>query len=549
MTASITVHQISICNLIDSYQRDLLMYAVINNWPNYVQKLLKFPFNLDEIDYYEWDAITYAWKANRKAKGNDEKRKLILLELLNADSKYPSKKNGFRSDAPETPEIKQRLEEADELRKFLREKDLGKLEEKIKNKPNLHYYYNDENESLFAYALKIKNPDAINLLIRHGIKIGNHEDLNGLLKQLDDTIRKVLRLEIRTCAIRHTDAHIASLISKSSIGNNDLNVQEHMPLIVDAYNILNEHSTCKKILKLIALNDKLKIYFDFTQESVMYLDPMSGIQTTGAIYDSMYIYIGAKHLKDAEKKYKCIGVIIHEFCHCAILLTYANKFDPFPMGDSVTKIIYNKIFQEIKKRYDDKEKFDEIFHLAFQCYDANSQPSELIVRPIHIIMHYLENQTKINEICGKFINLFKFFENTAIHDIESATKIYEKLQNNKDKLLFNDLTDALKANILHTEIEFQGKETSFYEIFDKQEEIAKQILSELPSKNIRQMLKNEMISVLYELDEGPTRFVLPRKLRQIKTEDMTKKSSKYEGKFKGKLSFLKITSILPQKAF
>lgn len=487
------VELVKLETLMNEKDQNLLILAAKDNCNEVVQNLLDCDFDVDDEDTEHLNAMDHAWslfidaKKTKNNKAQDQSNK-IMISLLNANSKFPSKNVKF--DFKKCPKNVQKFaENCQDLRDYLSGENELPIEfiEKIKKHSNLCYFYDRDNESLLAYAAKKSNNKLIPLLLKLDLTLGNHEDPETVFTNIVDKFY-ILKKPNRVYAKEYPDAHIWTLIARSKIGNNDKQHNKRWGCVKDAFEYIDKNPICSEILKVAAAWKKLKIYFDFKNNSTKYLDPFSSSGTMGIIYSSGYIYIGAKNMTNVVLKYKVYGTLIHELCHVAVLLTFMNDFDPYPLGDIKASRRFNNVFKKSKKRMN----YEYIIKWVFKYYKKEHQHSELIVRPMHIMMHYSQNVDVLKWNQEIFEQLFSYHKDVFEPLLEKTCKVLEILQDDREILSYSGLTEPMKAKILHTPLLFQGVETSLFKMFGKDEKITRF----LSQQNMRDML----LKYNYKLD-------------------------------------------------
>lgn len=471
----------------EEYFQDLLMLAALDARSDVVNILLKHDFNVDHEDRNSLNAIDYAWikyynarDANIKAKSNE-----VILSLLKANSKFP--RAGFKYESASN-EVQSFEKKCSKIHFFITYNDCKQLKSRLLNISCLCHIYDKNNQSLMAHAIKSKNMEIIKLLIEHNLTIGSHEECDDTLQTFAKNDKLTLRKLNRFYAKNHPRAHIFILRMKSKIGNNDNQHHKNWKYVNEAFDILDKNETCSKILKVVAVWNKLEIIFDFTKDSVYLMDPFKSRNTLGTVYTTGIVYIGAKKLSNDDEKYEAIGVLIHELCHLAILLTYFNDFNPYPVSDRDKIQLFTKVFKKCKKQ----KNFEEIIESVYKYYIRKHKHSELIVTPMQMVMHYhikdpqiqCENSEKIAKIQKVFSPLFKYLMEIVEPDFEKVVSVLEILQDESRILTFDTLTDPMKAKIQYLKVFYQGVKVNIYEVFSTE------MLKFLSGNTIRQILLN-----------------------------------------------------------
>ncbi|XP_070509103.1 uncharacterized protein [Chironomus tepperi] len=453
--------------------QNLLSLAISNNHPSLVQKLIQHEFNVDAV-------IDQAWNMYTKAHDNPAQQQnanKIVMALFKANSTFP--KDFEYSNA--SKEMQEFADMCLNLHENVNNNDFAAIELTINEYPKLCHFYNLKNESLVSHALKSKKFEILKLL-KHGISIGCHEDLDEIYENMEEFHRIQLRSINKSNALEYPEMHLIILRIKSRIGIHDQFSQNHWKFIDEAFGTLNKNEYCSKILQIAALSQKLNIIFDMNNDTSYYMDPTASYPSKGIIHENGTIFIGAKDLTDDNKKYEIFGVLAHELCHYAVYTAFMNRnFDPFPVGDSVQKARYiNQVMVQCRKLKNN----ERIVSNVFKCYADNEQASELIVAVPQMLMMYLKHPKQLKRRQKIFKNLFKYSKDVVESEFDAALPILKMLEDPKQSLTFDDLTEPMKAKILHSKLTFQGHEASFFDVIGHDTDILKC----LTAKRIRDVL-------------------------------------------------------------
>lgn len=472
-----------------------LLEAVKNVNVDEVESALKQHPDIDYEDKDNKNAIDHAWiilTTTKSSKIRIECSK-IILKLLNANSKNPKGKFNFSFEsAPK--KIQEFIDMCESLHRDVENHNIDHLKTIINTYQTLRFYYDRNNESVLLYALKRQRINEINVMLSK-LSIRHDESLNEIFYEFSFP---ELDEEFSTSRSNLPQPHILLLMSKSRIKYTK-EPQKCWMKIYQAFLDINQIESCSIILKISAIWKKLRINFDFARDS------------NGIGKKSGTIIIGAKNLANESKKYEIYGMIAHELIHLAVQMTFMNNFNPFPMGESPLKIQYQKICKNIEKFCEENPKSEEIVKFVFQFYDEATQLYELIVTPMQMVVNYSENANKIDQNQRNFYDLFEYFKNVVIHEIEKAIPVLKSLQKENCWINFKDLTEPMKAKILHSVILFQGVETTLFKIIGDDIKAQENILKHLSLENIKQILLNdEKIEIVSKIDKGQERFIIDR---------------------------------------
>jgi len=549
--------------------RNLLLIACEKNDLNVVEKLLEFNFDVDYEDDDKFIAIEIAWDnfvENDSNKVHREINENIMITLLSANSMFP-RKISDRKCKIESELIKQFLKKNDKLHAIVQQMDkkfnrfnklIKKINEIRKNHKHMRKFYNKDNKSLMLAAFESENIAVWDKLMEHGVFIGQHE-INSFAKSCigkESTELSEFRKRSRLHAFNYPKYHLQILLSRSKINYNDQNPSDHWKILKKAYETIDENETCSIILQVAATWNKLDILFDFVNNTACYANPTTSINSRGTSDDSGRITIGAKNLLlDGDTRNEVLGVITQELCHTAMLVVYMNNFNPYKIGDSEKeKEFENEVIEECERN----QKVEKLIEVVFTSYSEQVRSAELITRPPHIWMHHLNNPQHI-ELCEEsYPQLYNFFNDCVVNEMEKYLKLYPKLHYEDYEIEFDELTDPIKAKIANTELEFNGITNSIHRIIDDETE-EYDILKKLQSKEItdwiihnkpiefEQNIKHEeqIASIERELipynynqevydsenfDKMPTPFILADEPGSGKTETMKLMAMKFQNR-------------------
>lgn len=551
----------SIEKLVDkNKKRNLLIFAVLSKQLDIVDKLLKCNFDVDYEDKDKNNPIDYAWKEFENLRNDESKDNLIsiIMSLLNANSKFPSCFSD-PSNFSDVPDIIKKFEEnCRRMRKFVDNEDIVELENELK-KSNLRYYYDRNNVSLMAYATRMKKQKFVMTLLNHNILMGYHENIDEMYNYFDRKNREILKVElIQDSEIRSlpddlvkifknseldSKNHIFSLLTKSRDGNKNCHERGKWLSILTAFSILETISDSPNnklktnpsiILKIVATFKDLKIHFDFKHDSTYHLHPITSETTGGIVSQKGEVIIGAKNLTDANKQYEVIGTLIHELCHLAVELTYLNNFLPYPIEESTIKDRFHKIFLDILEQSDLGLITELIIKRVFDNYKKTIiQIYELIVRPLQMDIHYIDKKVEQERNQVDFSELYSYQTEVVESDCDTSIGRWEKLQTQDQGLKYKNLTDSMKAKVLHSRIKFLGINSSLFELIGEDFEI----LNLLSPECIKKILMDEMeINISNKTFASDSDCIIDRKFRK-------RRMSKGEFTFEDIANQVKVTHI------
>ncbi|XP_070491111.1 uncharacterized protein [Chironomus tepperi] len=510
-------------------EHNLLSIAITQNNDEVVEKLIMHKFNVDfefkEDNNLKVSLIDLAWRTYTRAKGENVKisSNNIIFTLLSYDAKFP--KNFNMKDA--SKKVQELVNNRIELHEYIQSRNYETLKDKIKSQNyKLSFYYDKANVSLLMHALRTDiDSDTFSLLKSLNLSIGSHET-----KEASDYFL-IIRNNNRTNAKCLTKVHIYMLYVKSKVADYNYQNPEYSDHILEAYEKIDKNEHCSNVLKVAAACNGLKIFFDFKHSTTYYFDPLSSIQTKGIIYNTGEIHIGARDLLNDNEKNNVLGVIIHEFCHLAMLMTYFNDFDPYQIGESEDK---TRFIEKVVKQCRENQEAEDMVCNVFDSYIPEHHHSEIIVLFCEMLMHYCVEDSKIDSENLKIIKncelifseLFEYFKEVVEPELLKVLPILKKLQDDDQKVEFFELTEPMKAKIIFKRnYNFQGERTSIYEIIENYEDI----LKFLSSNDIKDILIDNEILELGEVCKASTsygfvkrsftRFIKDQKCKEIEEID------------------------------
>lgn len=451
--------------------------AILSNEESVVKELLEHDFDGDDAVDVAWENFEKANRENNDKLENDMTK--IILILLEYNSRLPS---NFDYDKASN-EIQEFIKKCEDMRKEVdnNNNEYKELKRLRKESNNLVYFYDRKNQSLLTYILKANKVNCLDLLDRE-IFIGCHEKLTDNEINKYQSGCKEIREKNILGAKESSDTHLFILRSRSRISHNDQFYEKRWNLVDEAYNAINDNEYCKKIMKVAASFGKTKIFFDFKNPATNSLDPATSQRTSGIIYQDGTIFIGAKNLLEEGNKFKVFGVLAHELCHLAVLVTFMNpNFDPFPLGESEEK---TKFISEVMVQCKNLKDHEPIVSNVFESYIKEHLTSEMIVTLPQMLMEYMNESDKKDNFNKNYNLLVKYSKDIVEPELDRALDPLKLLENNEIK--FADLTSPMKAKILNSQIIFQGIETTLIALIGNDEDILKLLTIE----DIRNVLLN-----------------------------------------------------------
>lgn len=266
------------------------------------------------------------------------------------------------------------------------------------------------------------------------------DDVDNLRTKLSDQDWRKIRELIRKSRIDlakqpSDDDYIINLIKKNKIygdDDNDENLQQKFSKWISSiYYSLNEFPEARSVMQIISTSAELMIVFDVSRHHVACIDPMSTEMTDGVTYGCYdQIIIAAKDLlveHNERQRLRAMGLVIHEFCHYAIYLTYCNFYQPYLVDDAIRISLFERVRKECELNSLHSEVIEKALH-----YDENDVVQELLVRYVQALVESSDNDAKISQFKTKFPLLTEFYEKYLM--IDFASEYYKMKVMNKIKV-------------------------------------------------------------------------------------------------------------------
>jgi len=397
------IYLLDILSLTDSRDLNLLMLAAERGDENSIKYLLEYGFDIDDLACGK-SAADLAWENHHYN---------IVLKLLQANSLFP--RNYNKTEA--TDGIRKFVDQTRKLRNLIRKNRIDQVREILDENINLRHFYSTKNISADALALLCKNIEIYKLLVSRNVYIGPKEDINKILKNLNEKNRENLQGIHLNLIQSWNEKHLMILTSNSFVGHDVSDVNKKLKYVKEAFKFLDQsHPLISLILKIVAASRDFKIIFDFNRFSINHLDPVSSQHTKGIFYTTRHIYIAAKQILDSQTKLQAYGTIAHELCHFALLLVYGNNCKPYHEADDTKRLKFSAIACLCFM----KSHQDELIEYVFKCYKSEQQHAELAVRVPQIIVEYSSDEEKLANRRENFPELFEFIQNEVFDDIEET---------------------------------------------------------------------------------------------------------------------------------
>lgn len=481
--------QLSITDIYDSNGNNLLFRAIKIGNLELIRELLTFPFDINEQNH-EKKAIDLAY---------EEEDYPIIYELLQTNSMFP--KNFYVDETPEN--IQKFIKNSTKIHQAIMENNFELVHKIIKNYPNLKYFFNLNNTSAPATALKFKRMEIYDLLTQNNIFLGPNEKIQDFIED-DEPKAKVRKLtkQIRSIHDKSAktvdDKHLILLLANSYTSHDNQSSTDYKKIIQNAYEILNQNSLVRPILMVVAASVNFKIHFDFNRRSIIFIDPTSLPQENGTCYFmNGQIYIAAKELLYPQMKFEALGVIAHELFHYALYLVFRNGCKPYAVDDQKSSDFMLELLKKYKvtryrcKLIADVYKYEPEFHVA-----------ELAVRAPQILIHYSKNPEKLEEFVETFPELFMIFEENILPILMESLEMISLLA--LEKILWNRLTEPSRSKVLDAKVKFQGFELKVKELISLK---SFEVLRYLQPNQICKLLNDQLLEIELPTTHSPPFYI------------------------------------------
>lgn len=403
--------------------------------------------------------------------------------------------------APE--KMKMFINFSENLHNLVKERNLSELKEEIYKEPNLCHFYDRNNKSLLLNALEHKHLNIVSFLTTLGLNLGRHE-INHIY------LNSMLKPYFKYTILDQND-HINKLLFCVKISNNDQRFNDNFKYIENAFRIIDSNESCSIILQIIAKLNKYIFYFDFEHETTFYINPKSSLEIASVNNSKNAIYIGAKGLLNNSRKYDVIKAIICELALIVLSFVYQNNSNPYPISRKIDSL-KEKRFKEITKMYTKDCSNSELILTVWKMLIDFNNPSKQFKEP----EYETTQKTKYKE-------LLDYYENFVKKDFELINQICENLL--KGEIIYNNLTEPLKAKLLTMKVNFQGNPIILNELIFENFDI----LNEICPIQIRDaLLWEKAIKIGHELKRNSNFEVLDRHIhsKNEETKDNLKKYNK-----------------------
>jgi len=397
----------------------------------------------------------------------------VLLEFLKANFTFPPHIDVSKC----SEELKSFIVASEEFHKMIEVGSKDRLDEILRQHPNLRYFYNLSNESALKVALDLNLMDIYEFLVSRNLIFGPHEDIDGIFDCLSLEECENIYTIYRNHSKDLPEKHMIVLMANTNVISNETEDDSKFSKIHEIYKKFNKDLRLRMILKTVAATNLFKIVFNFCHDTAT--DPFT---IPGSSHSSRRIEVPAKNLLNLNTESKSYGALAHELCHHALHAVYGNKANPYTKLDREAEKKFQKILSICKNNKDNEESIKNVY----DNYGKNEQPSELIVRPAQLIAAYIHQPEFLQEIINKFPELFDHFEKVVIAEMEKALSKIEERFVCKPSYVFSKLSVNNKFKVKNALVLFKNVKVKLSELFPENSTIYELLTSD----HILRLLKN-----------------------------------------------------------
>lgn len=357
----------------------------------------------------------------------------------------------------------------------------------MEENPEIKKAFNSYNEPALQVALiqalESKSFQTYALLLYHRFDANESFHYQKLLNSLTRKQKEQITIACQAFYGRPVDAHIFFIFSKTrlGLGYDKKNQKIHFESIKNFLDKLNKLPDIVPILKVIEHSYSLVVVFDFDRDNVHKIDLMSSENASGFCYpNSGRIYIGAK---TSEKE--VLATLVHELTHYALKILFGNSSKPYFKEDFEGA----KQFQEIINECQSMDQNIEIVERVFKFYELQDFSAELVVRVPEMIVFYQESQKLLEKVLKVYKNLYNFYKEKVLQEIEEFTQNPASFQAVRDVQQLNERLGNLRE---FSEFKLKPFEANLVSKINEETEEnveVEVILSEIPDFTIVDLLQ------------------------------------------------------------
>ncbi|XP_070505848.1 uncharacterized protein [Chironomus tepperi] len=355
----------------------------------------------------------------------------VLCNLVNiADYPFP---NNFESESTNHESLQTIINERAELEVAIKSTNMDQITKFYNANLDLKVVYSINNKSALKLAMESNNFAAYNYLHLRGFCTTNPNEKFVKFKRSRNVAQQ--RKQNVKEALPDEQWSVNLLCNRSLIHNKRISKvqeKEYRKKIRNWYEDINKIRNDKQFLDVAASCTRLKIIFDFENDTVENVS-LSGPTALGSMHSaSKWIFIGAKlSVKDKnsakQREQQIKGVLAHELCHYVMKLVYDNNENPYHEHREDLRKKFEVIVQKIDKwsKEDSKNSDDEcngIISSVYKQYHSKEFHQELIVRPMQMLAEFDDNEGLLGSLQETYKDLFDFWFNHVVPDLLNYLK-------------------------------------------------------------------------------------------------------------------------------
>jgi hypothetical protein len=301
----------------------------------------------------------------------------------------------------------------------------------ISKYPNKKLCLNENKISALEHAIQKRKLKIYSLLLANGFYTHKKHHLEALIDDLSEDEKYEIRNENLKLSIADNESFVNLLIAKCHLSSTSGLMK--FDAIKCMIQCLSQIAEIRPLFKVLSQIDLKKIVCDYSNKNVNKIDPTSDQGTMGITYFAEGLIIIGRDL-DINSMY---GTFSHESCHQVMFAIYNNGCLPYCKGDVERETEWKSIVEKYKIIfYEDSKLHDNIVNWVFQNYFSGyHQEAELIVRVPHMLAYYRDNHIKFNELEAKYGDLFKYYREKIVPDLEFRDGVALRKLNNQLGLL------------------------------------------------------------------------------------------------------------------
>lgn len=189
-----------------------------------------------------------------------------------------------------------------------------------------------------------------------------------------------------------------------------------------------------------ASKSEIQIVFDLRTVGINVIDHTQGEKCYGISFnDTKKLYVGRNF-----NKLERFGTFAHELAHLVIFLVYENDSHPYCEHDLERKAKWEAIVEKYLNFHEDplnSARFNKYISRVF-TYRPHKHGIELVVKVPELLAYFYENPAKINEVREKYPEVFDYFYECLLPDLQIPFVI-EMNKLNQDFELFKEIESSV----------------------------------------------------------------------------------------------------------